>query len=100
MNGPSCKIKKRCLAGYVPPVRNTEAVLDSISQKLLIYRLIVLHIHYFLSVLNLAKMMPKCGVWYAAGRQEFCHFGPTGRSVNRTRQTVSQSFPFKTFKLN
>jgi hypothetical protein len=35
--------KKRCLSGYVPPVMNTEARLESIAQKLLTYRLIILH---------------------------------------------------------
>jgi len=35
--------KKRCLSGYVPPVMNTEARLESIAQNLLTYRLIILH---------------------------------------------------------
>jgi hypothetical protein len=92
--------KKISLAGYVPPVVYTEARLDSISQKLLIHRLIFLHVLYFLSILNLAKVMPKFEVRYAAGRQGFCHFCPTGSLLNRPRQTDSQGFPFKTFKLN
>jgi hypothetical protein len=68
--------KMRCLAGYVQTVKkmNTEARLDSISQRALTYRLINLYSLLVSLCFNLAKVMQKSELQYDSVRKDFFHF--------------------------